>query len=209
MLQTLKSQIDSSMKSVQRLLQRPIKLDDGNLKLGIAVEKLRQQEREAKRQRIRQMRRELYELLGQHPSSRKLMRHLAIVERSLQESGIDGFEALPLQVHAKALAQLEGLVRDWSPTGLAELRSRLAVLVKAGVRRAEAAKAVKAAAQSAAPAAAANVDDEIDVRPSGGLAAQLAADVTEVDHAEFEEMERSWVGFVPQQAAPRGAPASA
>lgn len=200
MLQTLKSQIDSSMKSMQRLLQRPIKLDDGNLKLGISDEKLRQQQREAMRQRVRQMRRELYELLGQHPSSRKLMRHLATVERTLQQGGLEAFEALPAEVHKKALAQLERLVWDWSPTGLAELRSRLAVLVKNTAREAEAAKAK---ASTAPPP----VEEDIDVRPSGGLAAELAADVTEVDHAEFEEMERSWVGVVPKAVAEAAASA--
>src|SRR5882724_11151264 len=121
MLQSLKSQIGSSVESMRRLLQRPIKLDDGNLKLGTSETKLRQQEREAKRQRVRQMRRDLYALFDQHPSSRKLMRHLATVERTLQEQGLQGFEALPLGVITTALAELERMVWDWSPTGLAEL----------------------------------------------------------------------------------------
>ena len=191
MLQSLKSQIDSSVESMRRLLQRPIKLDDGNLKLGTSETKLRQQEREAKRQRVRQMRRDLYALFDQHQSSRKLMRHLATVECTLQEEGLQGFEALPLGVIAKALAELERMVWDWSPTGLAELRSRMAVLAKNRPP-----KATTANASSPATAG-----EQIDVRAGGPLGLGAAAEVTEVDHAEFEEMERSWVGVVPKQPA--------
>ena len=187
MLQSLKSQIDSSVESMRRLLQRPIRLNDGSLKRGTSESKLRQQQREAKRQRVRQMRRDLYALFDQHPSSRKLMRHLATVERTLQEEGLQGFEALPLAVITKALAELEGMVRDWSPTGLAELRSRMAVLAKNRPPQ-------NASANSSSPVTA---EEQIDIRAPLGLAA--AAEVTEVDHAEFEEMERSWVGVVPKQ----------
>jgi len=179
MLQNLKSQIDSSVGSMRRLLQRPIKL-------GSSKAKARQQEREAKHQRVRQMRRDLYALFDQHASSRQLMRHLAIVERTLQEEGLQGFEALPMGVITKALAELERIVRDWSPTGLAELRSRMAVL-----------------ARSRPPqAASATGGVQIDLRASGPLGLEGVAEVSEVDHSEFEEMERSWVGVVPTQPAP-------
>jgi hypothetical protein len=40
----------------------------------------------------------------------------------------------------------------------------------------------------------------------GDLASALPADVSEVDHAEFEYLERSWVGFVPTE---RNAPPAA
>lgn len=192
MLQSLKSQIDSSVESMRRLLQRPIKLNDGSLKLGTAETKLRQQQREAKRQRVRQMRRDLYNLFDQHPSSRKLMRHLATVECALQEEGLQGFEALPLGVITRALAELERMVWDWSPTGLAELRSRMAVLAKNRPAQAT-------TANSSSPATA---GEPIEVRAAGPLGLDGVAEVTEVDHAEFEEMERSWVGVVPKQPAP-------
>jgi hypothetical protein len=192
MLQNLKSQIDSSVESMRRLLQRPIRLNDGNRRLGTSETKLReQQQREAKRQRVRQMRRDLYALFDQHPSSRKLMRHLAIVECALQEEGLQGFEALPLAVIAKALAELERMVRDWSPTGLAELRSRMAVLAKNRPPQ-------DTTAHSSSPAMAA---EQVAVRSAVPLGFEAAAEVTEVDHAEFEEMERSWVGVVPKQPA--------
>ncbi|MES1161788.1 MAG: hypothetical protein ABUL50_01840, partial [Rhizobacter sp.] len=92
-------------------------------------------------------------------------------------------EALPVRVLAKSLMQLEKLVWDWSAPGLAELRSRLAVMVKNRQPEAE---------QEAASTAAL----ELDLHTQ-----HSAADVTEVDHAAFEEMERSWAGQMPEGVA--------
>ncbi|MES1163890.1 MAG: hypothetical protein ABUL50_12585 [Rhizobacter sp.] len=181
MLQDLKTQLGHSMNSVRRLLQSPVKLTPGgNLTLGVPQSSLRAQAREAERQCVRQIRRDLYRLLDQHPSSRLLVRHLATVEHTLATKGLAGFDALPVRVVAKALADLDSLVRDWSPVGLAELRSRMAVIVKMR------------------PPGAEPVSTLVD-QPSEW------ADITEVDHAEFEEMERSWVGVAPAgvQAAQR------
>ena len=192
MLQVLKSQLDNSIKSVRRLLQRPITLKDGNLALGDSKAKLRAAAREETRKRVRQMRRDLHGLLGQHPSSRQLMRHLATVEMTLRDEGLEGFEAMPVRVIAKALKELERLVQDWSPIGLAELRSRMAVIVKSR------ASANEARAQNTEP------------QPLQAITAfgpTLAADVTEVDHAEFEEMERSWVGVIPPGQSAKAAAA--
>ena len=74
---------------------------------------------------------DLRQLLVQHADARNLMRHLTFVERSLRLSGPDGLQAVPIEVVTKASQQLENLVTDWSPPGLAELRSRLSVLVMA------------------------------------------------------------------------------
>ena len=192
MLQVLKSQLDNSIKSVRLLLQRPITLKDGNLALGDSKAKLRAAAREEARKRVRQMRRDLHGLLGQHPSSRQLMRHLATVEMTLRDEGLEGFEAMPVRVIAKALKELERLVQDWSPIGLAELRSRMAVIVKSR------ASANEARAQNTEP------------QPLQAITAfgpTLAADVTEVDHAEFEEMERSWVGVIPPGQSAKAAAA--
>ena len=181
MLQDLKTQLGHSMNSVRRLLQSPVRLGEGGrLALGAPKGSLRAQAREAGRRCVRQMRRDLYRLLGQHPSSRLLVRHLAVVEHTLGKSGLGGFETLPLRVIAKALIELEALVRDWSPTGLAELRSRMAVIVKT---RPPGAEPVSTLLEHASE----------------------PADVSEVDHAEFEAMERSWVGVTPAgvQAAQR------
>ena len=185
MLQDFKSQFGQSMASMRQFLQKPIQLNGGHLGLGVSASSLRTQARDENRKRVRHMKRDLNELLGQHPSSRRLMRRLAAVEHALHTDGLRGFEALPVRVIARALAEMEDLVRDWSPTGLAELRSRMAVIVKA--RPHEEALALAATG----PTTLGSVSVHVDLAGPG--------DVSEVDHAEFEEMERSWVGVVPTE----------
>ena len=182
MLDDLKVQFGSSMKSMRRFLERPITLaPDGNVTLGVSQSSQRTQAREAKRQHARMLKRDLYQLLEQHPSSRQLMRYLDLVERTLRRGGLEALEALPVRVIAKALGVMERLVWDWSPAGLAELRSRMAVMVKNRPIDAQ---------REAASTASIELDE-----------ARLAADVTEVDHSVYEEMERSWVGQMPQSVA--------
>ncbi|HEY4069209.1 MAG TPA: hypothetical protein VGM74_20040 [Burkholderiaceae bacterium] len=183
----MKTQLGQSMASMRQLLQKPIKVDEkGNFKLGTSQRSERKQARNESRQRLRQIRSDLFALLGQHPSSRRLMRHLAMVERTLQAEGIEGFEALPVRFIEKALGELERVVWDWSPSGLAELRSRMAVIVKNRPRPVLAAPGADTA--PAALPAAADSDFSLNVK----------ADVSEATHAEFEAMERSWAGFMPK-----------
>jgi hypothetical protein len=189
MLQDLRSQLGQSMSSVRQFLQKPIAFHEGRAAVSASTRSPRAQAHEENRKRVRHMKRDLYELLSQHPSTRQLMRRLATVEHTLHADGLEGVEALPVRVIAKALAEMDSLVRDWSPTGLAELRSRMAVIVKSR------------------PAEAASVDSKSDT--SFGPAsvhtdlAGASADVSEVDHAVFEEMERSWVGVVPAAREPQ------
>jgi hypothetical protein len=130
----------------------------------------------------RQMRRDLYTLLERHPASRQTMRRLDVIERTLRHTGMNAVEALPLPVLAKGLAELESLVWDWSVPGLAEVRSRLAVAVKR--RRHE------ADAPGASP-----------FERYGSMPPAIDADVQEVSHELFEEMERSWTGRMPGEPA--------
>lgn len=183
MLNDLPSKLGISMKTVRSLLQRPISMRKGGVTLGVPPSNLRAQAHDEHRQRVRRMRRDLYELMQQHPTSRQLMRHLDLVERTLRYQGYSAVEALPVRVIANALTQLEKLVWDWSAPGLAELRSRLAVMVKTRQPEAE---------QEAASSAAL----ELDMATRHGT-----TDVTEVDQAAFEEMERSWAGQMPEGVA--------
>lgn len=184
MLNDLKTQLGSSMQTMRAFLQRPIGGRQGGLRTPASS--VRSQAREAQRQRVRQMRRDLYQLMQQHPDSRQLLRHLDLVERTLRQQGYAAVQALPVRVLAKALAQLERLVWDWTPAGLAELRSRMAVMIK--TRQSE-------AAQEATSAAA--LELAVSAQPQ-----HESPDVTEVDHAAFEEMERSWAGRMPGDAVP-------
>ena len=184
MIQVLRSQLGSSLQSVRRFLERPIRLQRGHLTLGAPAGGARSKARDAQRRRLRHMRRDLYELMEHHPSSRPLMRHLDLVEHTLRRSGLGAVEALPAQVIAKALTQMERLVWDWTPVGLAEMRSRLAVMVKNG----------------AADAARDRTSDESLVF---GVAAHadVTTDLGQDELAAFAEMERSWAGRVPSAVA--------
>ncbi|MDP1900660.1 MAG: hypothetical protein Q8K96_09435 [Rubrivivax sp.] len=81
------------------------------------------------RQELDVMRLQLAELLGELPETRQTMRHLVFVEQALAKKGLKALRKLPLEVLERALEQLEGLVTNWSPVGLASLRSRMAVSI--------------------------------------------------------------------------------
>jgi len=75
------------------------------------------------------IRSELAALLNELPETRKTMRHLVFVEQALAKKGLRALHKIPLDVLQRALDQLEGLVLNWSPAGLANLRSKMAVAV--------------------------------------------------------------------------------
>lgn len=73
------------------------------------------------------MRGALKTTLDADPRSRRVFKHLRVVESALARDGVAGLTKLPLPLLGKASAQLEGLVSDWSAPGLAALRSHLTV----------------------------------------------------------------------------------
>jgi hypothetical protein len=72
---------------------------------------------------------ELARVLDVDPRSRSSLRHLAFVEHALEKKGWRGLYKMPLPILQKGLEQLEELVSNWSPVGLACLRSKMAVAV--------------------------------------------------------------------------------
>jgi hypothetical protein len=78
---------------------------------------------------LTQAREELARVLNEEPLSRSRLRHLAFVEHALEKKGWRGLYKVPLNVLQQGLAQLEELVTNWSPEGLACLRSKMAVAV--------------------------------------------------------------------------------
>ncbi len=173
MTQTSTSPI-RALSALSRLLTRPIGRD--------AARGARSSRRSSSSVGHKQLRRDLYSLLERHPASRQTMRHLDVIERTLRHIGIDAVEALPVKVLAKGLDELEALVWDWSPVGLAELRSRLAVTVKQ--RRHEA-----------------DAPTPLQLERPDSSAPRIDAEVNEVSHELFEEMERSWTGQMPSGLA--------
>lgn len=86
---------------------------------------------EAERERtdLALMKEQLGALLAELPETRQTLRHLVFVEHALHKKGLRALHKLPLDVLEHALSQLEGLVTNWSPTGLASLRSKMAVAI--------------------------------------------------------------------------------
>lgn len=72
---------------------------------------------------------QLAQLLDELPETRDTLRHLVFVEKALAKKGLRALHKLPLDVLQRALEQLEGLVTNWTPAGLASLRSRMAVSI--------------------------------------------------------------------------------
>lgn len=75
------------------------------------------------------VRTELAAVLGELPGTRRTLRHLVAVEAALHSEGWQALQRLPVTVLRRALEQFEGQVTNWSPVGLATLRSRIAVAV--------------------------------------------------------------------------------
>lgn len=68
-------------------------------------------------------------VLDELPETRRTLRHLVFVEQALQRKGWRALHKLPLDLMQRAHEQLEGLVVNWSPAGLANLRSKMAVAI--------------------------------------------------------------------------------
>mgnify|MGYP001177789404 CR=1 FL=1 len=102
-----------------------------------------------------QIKQELAAALDELPGLRDTLRHLAWVESALAQRGLAALDEVPLAVLEQALDQFEGLVSNWSPRGLAALRSKMAVAVAARTR----VEVVYDTPDDAAPRAPASVSD--------------------------------------------------
>lgn len=81
------------------------------------------------REELLLIRHELTALLDERPETRRTLRALCVVEDALTRKGLRALQKLPLDVLRLALDQFESLVTNWSPVGLATLRSKMAVAV--------------------------------------------------------------------------------
>lgn len=71
--------------------------------------------------------RELAQVLDEQPETRAALRQLCLVEKALKRKGLRALDKLPIESLRRALDQFEALVTNWSPRGLANLRSKMAV----------------------------------------------------------------------------------
>jgi len=136
---------------------------------------------------LRQARVELAGLLDRHADTRQVVPHLSFVEQMLARSGLRPIGRLPLPVLHKALTQLESLMHDEAGAGLAELRRRMAEVISL---RLGGTPGAAGAASAASPNLLSDfhTDDRIEV--------------SEASHSQFDELERSWTGTLPDFAAP-------
>lgn len=72
---------------------------------------------------------ELRRVLDQDESFRHTFRHLARFERKFAKYGMRTIAQLPVADLRRALRDFEALVRNWSSASLADLRSRMAVVL--------------------------------------------------------------------------------
>jgi hypothetical protein len=86
-------------------------------------------ERRRRHEELMLVRTELAALLNELPETRSTMRHLVFVEQALEKKGLKVLHKVPLDVLRRAHEQLENLVTNWTPLGLANLRSKMAVAI--------------------------------------------------------------------------------
>jgi len=113
------------------------------------------------------IRQELAEVLDEMPDVRESLRHLVFLEQSLHQHGLAALYQVPLEVLQTALEQFEGLISNWSPHGLASLRSRMAVaLADRHAHEGESVQPLTAPAVASAPGRARAADRRVSVRES-------------------------------------------
>jgi len=124
------------------------------------------------------------------PQARQSVPHLLFVQRALAKQGLEALHTLPLDVLRSALAQLERLVTNWSPEGLANLRSKMAVSIIDRGR-------VEVAGEGAASPTAAVLDAASSQLPSLGEVSELGCDDEEALAAAYAALG----SFAPTAAA--------
>jgi hypothetical protein len=130
------------VRAVSGIFRHDLVLKRGERGVEIALERRAAEGRRASRQQQREdearrkahaelelLLAQLKDLLDEIPESRGTLKQLVFVEHALQKKGLKALHRLPLPALRKALEQLEGLVTNWSPHGLANLRSKMAVAI--------------------------------------------------------------------------------
>lgn len=130
---------------------------------------------ESRGQALRAAHRALHGLMKERPALRRLMPHLAHIERSLRKHGSRALLRLSANVLQRGLEQLETLQADEPRDALRALRTRLVEAI-----------ALRNVAKSVTSPAA--------LHSSGSDA---AVEVMEASQSEFDEVERSWTGSMP------------
>jgi hypothetical protein len=178
------------MRWVQNLFNRKLRVERRGAQIHVLLDPTPpappQQPADAARDRRREALRlaqaDLRQLLDRHADTRHVVPHLSYVEQLLGRSGLRGLGRLPLPVLHKALTQLESLIHDEPAAGLAELRRRMAGVI-----------AVRLGGTPGAAPAPANLMSDFHTEDR--------LEVSEASHSQFDELERSWTGTLPDAMA--------
>lgn len=111
----------------------------------------RQEQQRQLRALLEAMVTELAEVLNATPGVRRRSPHLAQVEGALRVHGLLVLKAMPLPDLTLALQEFEEAVTNWSPVGLATLRSKMAVAIQERRRAGEAEQALPEPSYSQVP----------------------------------------------------------
>jgi hypothetical protein len=175
-----------ALRWVQNLFKRPLRLERRGAQIHVTLAPVPTAPPEppapAERRRdlVRQVRTELRALLDLHAGTRRVVPHLACIEQTLGGPGLRGIGRLPLPVLHKALTQLDSLVDGTPGPGLAELRRRIAAAISLRLGGTPGAATAHSISDF-------HTDDRLEV--------------SEASHSQFDELERSWTGTLPEDMA--------
>jgi hypothetical protein len=185
------SESSRPMRWVQDLFKRKLRVERRGAQIYVlldpkppaAAQKPEDAARDRRREALRMAQADLRDLLDRHADTRHVVPHLSHVEQLLGRAGLRGLGSLPLPVLHKALTQLESPIHDEPAAGLAELRRRMAgvIAVRLGGRP---------GVQAAAPT---NLMSDFH--------SEDRLEVSEASHSQFDELERSWSGTLPEALA--------
>jgi hypothetical protein len=127
-------------RAAQAFFQRDVKLqrEDGGVRLLLAdrcaapaarVQTAAERLAEKQKLELQLMLGQLQDVLDKDQVAQRLAGLGHFVEHALKKKGLKALRRMPLDVLRRALDQFEGLVTNWSPEGLANLRSKMAVTV--------------------------------------------------------------------------------
>lgn len=112
-----------------------IVLESGPVTVEAPAQRQQRLADERRAQQLALIRRQLSDVFDTVPGLRQHLVSLARVEQALADEGLAFLDTMPLPLMKAGLRQFEDAVVNWSPEGLAYLRSRMAVALRERGRR--------------------------------------------------------------------------
>jgi len=169
-----------SLRWLKSVLRRPVRVERCGMQVHFVLEERRRplhvQEAEALEALSSELRARL--MSHEHPQPAERIQYLVAVHEALASRGWRGVEALPSRVLRKAQAQARVLLQQELSETLEDLAERLGAMRGAAEAR----------------------EDRIKQSRAADLNTSVV--ISETSEAEFEALQRSWTGTVPQDLGP-------